>query len=61
MNQKQLTQLVKKLQRTVRSQSPGRKNFYFNRKGKLGKGFQPKYSGQSIAEIMKKTYGKRRA
>ena len=61
MNQKELLKLVKRLQRSVRSQAPRRKNFYFNRKGKLGKGIQPKYSGQSIAEIMKKTYGKRRA
>ena len=61
MNQKQLVRLVKKLQRSVRSQAPRRKNFYFNRKGKLGKGVQPKYSGQSIAEIMKKNSQKRRA
>ena len=57
MNQKDLIRVVKRLQRQARLRQPKRPDFYFNQKGKLGKGVVPKYQGTSIAATMKKLFG----
>ena len=50
--------IIKNLQRKARTQTPRLKDANFNRKSRLGKGVTPKYFGQSIAQIMKKNFGK---
>ena len=53
--------VVRQLQRQSRQRMPVRKSVYFDRKGKLGKGFEKKYSTAAIGDIMKKLYSKKRA
>ena len=58
MKQKDIVRIIKNLQRKARTQTPRLKDANFNRKSRLGRGVTPKYFGQSIAQIMKKNFGK---